>query len=187
MSGAAVQARAPKPPPSSCEALASLSMPNVKIVSAEAVAAGDFSPGAPLPTIKVPAFCRVSATLTPSADSDIQIELWLPTAWNGKYLANGIGGWGGAIPYPGLISALQRGYATSGTDTGHRGNMGAAEFALDHPEKVKDFAFRAIHEMTVQSKSIIKSFYGRPDRLAYFSGCSAGGKQSRQDKSATGT
>ncbi len=174
---AVAQAQAPKSAPSSCEALAGLTLPNVKIVSAVAIAAGEFSPGAPMPPTKVPAFCRVSATLTPSPDSDIQIELWLPTVWNGKYLANGIGGWGGAIPYPGLMSALLRGYATSGTDTGHRGNMGAADFALDHPEKVKDFAWRAIHEMTVQSKSIIKDYYGKPDRLAYFSGCSAGGKQ----------
>jgi feruloyl esterase len=177
MTASAAQAQAPKTSPSSCESLAGLALPNVKIVSAVAIAAGEFSPGAPLPPTKVPAFCRVSATLTPSPDSDIQIELWLPTAWNGKYLANGVGGWGGAIPYPGLMSALQRGYATSGTDTGHRGNMGAADFALDHPEKVKDFAWRAIHEMTVQSKSIIKDYYGKPDRLAYFSGCSAGGKQ----------
>jgi feruloyl esterase len=46
---------------------------------------------------------------------------------------------------------------------------------------VKDFAWRAIHEMTVQSKSIIKDYYGKPDRLAYFSGCSAGGKQGLMD------
>jgi feruloyl esterase len=164
-------------PSFSCEALAGLRLPHVKILSAQAVAAGEFSPGAPLPPTKVPAFCRVSASLTPSPDSDIQIELWLPTAWNGKYLANGIGGWGGAIPYPGLMMALQRGYATSGTDTGHRGNMGAADFALGHPEKVKDFAWRAIHDMTVQSKSIIKAYYGNPSHLSYFSGCSAGGKQ----------
>jgi feruloyl esterase len=177
MSAATVQAQAPKSPHSSCEALADLRLPNVKILSAQAVSAGEFSPGAPLPPTKVPAFCRVTASLTPSPDSDIQIELWLPTAWNGKYLANGVGGWGGAIPYPGLIVALQRGYATSGTDTGHRGNMGAADFALDHPEKVKDFAWRAIHEMTVQSKSLIKTYYGNSSHLAYFDGCSAGGKQ----------
>jgi feruloyl esterase len=152
-------------------------LPNAKILSAQAVAAGEFSPGAPFPPSQVPAFCRVSASLTPSPDSDIQIELWLPDAWNGKYLANGVGGWGGAIPYPALIGALKRGYATSGTDTGHRGGMGAAEFALSHPEKVKDFAWRAIHEMTLQSKSLIKTYYGDPSRLSYFSGCSAGGKQ----------
>lgn len=180
MSATIAQAREPDhtlTQPSSCEALAGLSLPNVKIASVQAIASGEFSPGAPLPPSKVPAFCRITAALTPSSDSAIEMELWLPSAWNGKYLANGIGGWGGTIPYPGLLTALQRGYATSGTDTGHRGNMGTADFALNHPEKVKDFAWRAIHEMTVQSKSIIKAYYGKADRLAYFSGCSAGGKQ----------
>jgi feruloyl esterase len=31
-------------------------------------------------------------------------------------------------------------------------------FTLGHPEKVIDFAYRAMHEMTVQSKSLIKAF-----------------------------
>jgi feruloyl esterase len=177
MSAAAAQAQAPEALHASCEALAALTLPNGKILSAQSVAAGEFSPDSSLPPSTVPAFCRVSASLTPSSDSDIRIELWLPKSWNGKYLANGVGGWGGAIPYPGLLAALQRGYATSGTDTGHRGTMGAADFALDHPEKIKDFAWRAIHEMTVQSKSIIKAYYGNAGRLSYFSGCSAGGKQ----------
>jgi feruloyl esterase len=161
----------------SCDALAKASVPNVTILSAEPVAAGPFSPGAPVPKSEVPAFCRVSASLAPSADSDIRIEVWLPDDWNGKYLANGVGGWGGAIPYPGLVDALKRGYATSGTDTGHRGGMGDADFALGHPEKVKDFAWRAVHEMTVQSKAFIAAYYGNATRRSYFSGCSGGGRQ----------
>ena len=46
----------------------------------------------------VPAFCRVAATLNPSSDSDIKIEVWMPaTGWNGKFQAVGNGGWAGAI------------------------------------------------------------------------------------------
>ena len=71
---------------------------------------------------QLPAFCRVAATLTPSADSDIKIEVWLPAvAWNGKFQAVGNGGW--AISYGALASALQEGYATASTDTGHVGGM----------------------------------------------------------------
>jgi feruloyl esterase len=175
MSGAHAQAQGTAH--GSCEELAKTVLPNTKIESATHIAAGTFSPAPQLPPGEVPGFCRVSASLTPSADSDIRIELWLPDAWNGKYLANGIGGWGGAIPYPGLLDALHRGYATSGTDTGHRGNMGAADFALGHPEKVKDFAWRAVHEMTVQSKALIAAYYGSASRRSYFSGCSNGGRQ----------
>jgi feruloyl esterase len=161
-----------------CADLAKTTPPaTTKILSATAIAAGTFSPSPQLPPSQVAGFCRVTASLSPSADSDIQIELWLPDAWNGKYLANGIGGWGGAIAYPGLLDALHRGYATSATDTGHRGNMGAADFALGHPEKVKDFAWRAVHEMTVQSKALINAYYGSASRRSYFSGCSNGGRQ----------
>jgi feruloyl esterase len=168
---------AQSPAHGSCAELAKAVLPNTKIVSATAIAAGTFSPSPELPPSEVPGFCRVSASLSPSADSDIQIEVWLPDAWNGKYLANGIGGWGGAMAYPGLLDALHRGYATSATDTGHRGNMGAADFALGHPEKLKDFAWRAVHEMSVQSKALINAYYGSASRRSYFSGCSNGGRQ----------
>src|SRR5580765_8549062 len=67
----------------SCESLASLSLPNTMITQAQSVAAGD-----------LPASCRVSATLTPSSDSNIKIEVWLPASgWNGKFEAVGNGGW----------------------------------------------------------------------------------------------
>src|SRR5438552_12843834 len=74
-----------------------------------------------------------------------------------------------------MATAVQEGYATSSTDTGHKG--GDATFAPGHPEKVVDFAYRAIHEMTVKSKSLIQAHYGRAPRLSYFNGCSTGGRQ----------
>src|SRR5262249_57038266 len=71
--------------------------------------------------------------------------------------------------------ALQQGYATASTDTGHKGNN--AQFAVDHPEKVTDFAYRSVHEMTVKAKLLIAAFYGRGPRLSYWNGCSTGGRQ----------
>ncbi len=61
------------------------------------------------------------------------------------------------------------------TDTGHSGGSGS--FALGHPEKLTDFAYRAVHEMAVKSKLVIAAYYGRPARLSYWNGCSSGGKQ----------
>jgi len=114
--------------------------------------------------------------LTPSPDSHIEMEVWLPAAgWNGKFQAVGNGGWAGTISYPAMAAALSEGYATSSNDTGHKG--GNALFAIGHPEKLVDFAHRAVHEMTVQSKSIIASYYGRAPRLSYWNGCSTGGRQ----------
>lgn len=163
----------------SCESLTSLSLPQAEITSAQSVAAGDFAPpsgASPAQPIHVPAFCRVAATLTPSADSDIKIEVWMPpSGWNGKFMAVGNGGWSGAISYGALASAVTRGYASASTDTGHAG--GSAEFAFGHPEKLIDFAYRSEHEMTVKAKAMIAAFYGTGPKLSYWNGCSSGGKQ----------
>jgi feruloyl esterase len=124
----------------------------------------------------LPAHCRVAVVLKPSADSHIEMEVWLPAEnWNGKFQAVGNGGWAGVISYPAMASALQEGYATASNDTGHKG--GNALFAIGHPEKLVDFAYRAVHEMTVQSKAIVSSYYSRPPRLSYWNGCSTGGRQ----------
>jgi feruloyl esterase len=151
------------------------------------VPAGSFTPppivGPPPPIgaeptnwSNLPAFCRVAATLKPSADSDIRIEVWLPVSgWNGKYEAVGNGGWAGVISYPEMNRAIHAGYATSSTDTGHQGATGS--FALGHPEKVLDYAYRSEHEMTVKAKAIIQAFYGAAPRYSYWNGCSTGGKQ----------
>ena len=173
----------------SCESLASLSLPDATITKAELVAAGSFTPPPPVgppppigaePTdwAHLPAFCRVTATLKPTSDSDIRIEVWLPTSgWNGKYEAVGNGGWAGTISYPELNRALRDGYATSSTDTGHEGGAPDGSFALGHPEKVVDYAYRSEHEMTVKAKAIIAAFYGKPPHFSYWNGCSTGGKQ----------
>src|SRR4051812_2943312 len=114
----------------SCEKLANLALPNSNITAAQPVAAGEFKPsaGPAAPFQNLPAFCRVTATLTPSKDSDIKIEVWLPASgWNGKFQAVGNGGWSGAVGQGALAGALRRGYAAASTDTGHSG--GSASFA----------------------------------------------------------
>jgi feruloyl esterase len=172
----------------SCESVTTLSRPNTKVTSAVEVAAGAFAPpgaqarggGPGAAFASLPAFCRITATLTPSSDSDIKIEVWLPvTGWNGKYQAVGNGAWQGSIGYAAMAAALQRGYATSSTDTGHVG--GSASFGMGHPEKVIDFAYRSEHEMAVTSKAVINAFYGSAPKFSYWNGCSAGGRQAMKE------
>jgi feruloyl esterase len=159
-----------------CESLSSLSLPNVTILMATPVAAGAFTApgrgGAIQQFSGLPAFCRVQASLKPTSDSDIRMELWLPLdspgggGWNGKFRGTGNGGLGGgtgANPNQ-LAAGVRAGYATAGHNTGHEGD---SSFALDHPEKIKDFGYRSTHEMTVASKALIKAFYGRDARLSY--------------------
>jgi feruloyl esterase len=160
-----------------------LSLPNGKVTAATEVAPGAFTPPGAQPGVasprvfaSLPSFCRVAATLTPSTDSDIKIEVWLPVSgWNGKLQAVGNGGWTGSIPYPAMANAVAAGYATAGTDTGHVGNTAA--FALGHPEKLVDFAYRAVHEMTLKAKAVIDAFYGAAPTLSMWNGCSQGGRQ----------
>ena len=163
-----------------CDKLTALVVPAATITLAQTVPAGTFTPpgakGEGAPFAELPAFCRVAATLKPSSDSDIKIEVWMPqTGWNGKYMAVGNGAFNGNIAYPALRAAVARGYAASSTDTGHSG--GGARWALGHPEKVVDYGWRAVHEMTTASKRSIASHYERGPSLAYWNGCSAGGRQ----------
>ena len=97
--------------------------------------------------------------------------------WNGKFLGVGNGGWAGNISYPAMAEALGRGYAVASTDTGHSGNGGDASFALGHPEKLIDFGYRAVHEMTAAAKAFVSAFYDAAPRFSYWNGCSTGGKQ----------
>jgi feruloyl esterase len=162
-----------------------LTLPAGAVSSARLVPSGSFSlpgsgsnPGTPpnAAFASLPAFCRVTASLRPSNDSDITIEVWLPASgWNGKLQSVGNGAWAGVIGYPALASALAQGYAAAATDTGHVGNNGA--FALGHPEKLVDYGYRAVHEMTVASKTILAAFYGEAARRSYWNGCSTGGRQ----------
>jgi len=149
-----------------CEQLKSVALPNVTIVAAEHVKAES----------AVPAHCRISAVLTPSSDSHIEIEVWLPAdGWNGKLEVVGNGGWAGVISTPAMAAALREGYATASTDTGHKG--GSASFAVGHPEKLVDFGYRSMHELTATAKALVTKFYQRPARLSYYNGCSTGGRQ----------
>ena len=164
--------------PPACAALKTLSVPTVTITAAEFVAAGSAAPGRGRGAASepLPAYCRVAATLTPSPDSHIEMELWLPAeGWNGKFLALGNGAWAGNISLDAMAAPLRRGYATASNDTGHKG--GSASFAVGHPEKLVDFAYRSMHEMAVPSKAIIRAFYGRTPQLSYYQGCSTGGRQ----------
>ena len=183
-----------------CESLASLAFPDAAITTAQPVAAGAFTApagggrGGATQFGDLPAFCRVAATLKPSNDSDTKIEVWLPAAsaegsgeprrssdersrasgWNGKFLAVGNGGWNGNIDRNALATGLRRGYATASTDTGHEGGGGPW---MQRPEKLIDFGYRAVHEMTVKARAIVNAYYENTARLSFFQGCSAGGRQ----------
>ena len=167
-----------------CDKLTSLTLPGTTITLAQPVVAGAFTaptpPPMPVPNSynRMPAFCRVAATISPVAGSTIKMEVWLPVeGWNGKFVGVGNGGFSGEIWYFAMAEPLIRGYAVAGTDTGHEGDGASAAFGIGQPEKLIDFGWRAVHEMTVQSKAIAAAHYGRGARYSYWLGCSSGGRQ----------
>jgi len=173
----APEAQSVAPSAAACAALTKVSLPQVTVTSAAVVAAGAMPPppargggpgpaGAANPLADLPAVCRVAATLRPSADSDIRMELWLPATWNGKFKGTGNGGLGGGTGanVNALAAGVRRGYATAGHNTGHEGD---SSYALEHPERIKDFGYRATHEMTVTSKALIRAYYGKPPSASY--------------------
>lgn len=154
---------------------------NTTVDTATVVPAGPFlRPGATTPTT-VPAFCRVAGTSRPTADSEIHFEVWMPAKdWNGKLDHGGNGGYGGSLNTPAgfMLNGLLRGYATTGTDMGHSATATpGASFALGHPEKLVDWAWRANHVTSVAAKLIVRAFYGASPFLSYFTGCSDGGHE----------
>jgi len=185
---------------SPCTNLGSLQLKDTMITSATDNTSGVFGPPGPGQITGLPAFCRVAATLTPTSDSSIKIEIWLPeTTWNGRFLGTGGGGFQGIISFAALANGIKAGFASTNSDLGTGssgcsplycgsdgitnplatlfGNPGVATTGLfGHPERIKDFGFRAIHLMTVRGKEIAKAFYGQHADRAYFAGCSTGGQ-----------
>ena len=186
-------AAAPAPASGACQRLAAQALSNTTITLATEVAAGAFTQPAGGDGngggggrrnndvfAKLPAFCRVAGVIKPSSDSDIKFEVWMPLAgWNRRFQGVGNGGFAGTINYGSLAGALAAGYAAGSTDTGHgpEGGMAAANWALGHPERIKDFGYRAVHEMTVKSKALTTAFYSAKPAYSYWVGCSEGGRQ----------
>src|SRR5579883_586628 len=161
-----------------CENLAALKMTDASVRAATAVGPGPFATPDGRKVEVSAAFCRVSITLKPSPDSDIQVEVWMPASgWNGKFQGVGNGGFAGTIGFPELGYAVSHGYAAAATDTGHSGRATDAQWALHHPEKVIDLGYRAIHETAETAKAVIKTFYGESPKHSYFNSCSTGGRQ----------
>jgi feruloyl esterase len=175
-------ASAPAMAAAPCEDLAKFQAPNVTITSATMVDnLAAVASTVAKSKLEAP-FCRVSGFLTPTSDSHIGFEVWLPSAerWNNKLQAVGNGGFYGFLNHRAMLPALNRRYATMTTDLGHVNAPGASEdatWALGHPEKVIDYKFRGGHLSALVAKQIIAAYYGAAPRHAYYAACSAGAIQ----------
>ena len=166
---------------SACQDLARLSLPRDTITLAVPVTSGTFTDDTRFDhQTKIykdlPAFCRVRGVSRPTPDSEIGFEVWLPLAgWDRRLHMVGNGAYSSNIYYAQMSERLRAGDLAVATDTGHRGADLA--FGDGHPEKIRDFAGRSVHESAVAAKAIAKQFYGVAPSFSYFSGCSTGGYQ----------
>jgi pimeloyl-ACP methyl ester carboxylesterase len=166
-----------------CAAVTQMKLGHVTITAARVVPAG--AANAPASAEGIPAakadYCRIQATSRPTADSEIRFEVWIPSsgAWNGKFEQVGNGGFAGVIPYRSMAYILSLGYAVAGTDDGHQTTSDStdASWALNHPEKIKDYGWRAIDETSVAAKKIVQGLKSAAPAKSYFVGCSDGGRE----------
>lgn len=156
-------------PSLSCDALATLELPDVLRLSAQLIAAE----GA------VPAHCRVDGMIDP----EIVFQVNLPASWNGRFYMVGNGGHAGQQPNDaGQVAnrnaALARHFVMAATDTGHNATQEpGASFVMSNPQKAVDYAYRAVHVTAVTAKQIANHFYGQPVAYSYWNSCSNGGRQ----------
>jgi tannase/feruloyl esterase len=158
---------------STCSQLANLQRPNTTITAAQTIPAGTYQAQTGLPE-----FCRVAGFATPTSDSHIDFEVWIPeSGWNLKYAQVGCGGYCGSISYSSMAEPLRRGYAVAATDDGHEAVGFDTSWVVGHPEKVIDFGYRSLKETTDVAKDIIMAFESSGARRSYFLGCSDGGRE----------
>jgi len=161
-----------------CSDLKNLKLENTEITLAEAVTSGTLAIPNESPMSGLPHMCRVAGVLRPTSDSEIRFEVWMPEqGWNGRFLGVGNGGFAGSIGYRQFVAYLQRGFAVAGSDAGHQAEAEDASWAFGHPEKIKDFGWRAVHLTTERGKQFVAAFYSKPQDHAYFDSCSDGGRE----------
>lgn len=148
-----------------CAALTGKTIAGASVTQAVAVAAS----GA------LPVYCKVDATIAPQ----LNLELRLPQQWNGKLYYGGGGGYNGAIPglSGGNLTALQQGYATVNSDSGHQGNGLSADFALDDPYAANLFGSLSVPTVMSSAREMLQAAYGKAPDRSYFEGCSNGGRE----------
>ena len=121
-------------------------------------------------------YCKVTGTIT----RDIHFEVRLPLAgWTQRFLQTGCGGLCGNLEIhtdnaEGCTPVTDGSIVLASDDMGHHGMGGA--WGANADQRI-DFAYRGNHVTALAAKALIKAFYGRPQRYAYFSGCSDGGRE----------
>lgn len=160
-------------------AIDTVKIAGVTIQSAEAIAAGTFTPPrAAAPLKQATGFCRLQASVSSAPQSLINFEVWIPENWNAKIVATGNGGYSNALSYPDMAYAISQGYAAVGGDTGHQTpTPDDLLWGVDNPQRILDWGSQSVHETIGPARGMVEQLAGRPPTRAYYYGCSTGGHQ----------
>jgi feruloyl esterase len=158
-------ARAPK---AACRDLRSTTTYDFSIDDAATVPAND----------PVPEFCHVQGLILP----EVRFEVSLPRSWNGRLYMFGNGGFAGeSMTAGGRVvrreAALAKGFAVVSTNTGHDAAREPGASFATNPQKLIDYAYRAVHVSALTAKQLVRAYYGIAPERSYFDGCSTGGRQ----------
>ncbi|KAK3670568.1 hypothetical protein LTR78_009536 [Recurvomyces mirabilis] len=135
----------------------------------------------PVSPAKLPQLCAVHIQVASSRSSHFGFGLYLPQSWNERFLAVGNGGFAGGINWLDMAAGAHYGFATISTDTGHNSTSGDITWALDEPERVIDWGYRAMHGSVELAKQVVEQYYDCKPKYNYYSGCSTGGRQGIRD------
>ena len=140
-------------------------------------------------TPAAPEYCKVLGRIAPIDPKapDINFQVNLPVAWNGRSVQYGGGGFNGvlinalglvpAAPYD-KPSPLARGFVTVGTDSGHQNEAGKPPqtFALND-EALVNFSHASYKKVRDVSVELMRRAYGKAPEKLYFVGSSEGGRE----------
>jgi hypothetical protein len=175
--------------PCALSSFSTLSLPSISVTTITAFLISNYSAPASVDTfsnhypedVSNLNVCQVNITYThPGQNDSINVFVWLPTNWNGRFLGLGGGGWN-AGSLDALAWPASKGYVSATTDGGHAfGDSNA--WALKSKGNVdwtllQDFASIALDDTATIAKAVAKQAYGSAPKKSYFSGCSTGGRQ----------
>ncbi|KAI0470234.1 feruloyl esterase B precursor [Xylaria cf. heliscus] len=169
--------------------LGTLKSPEATVMYATKISAGgssfDPSPEYPVNVTNLPELCAIKLNVKSSDTTSYNIGILLPGKdhWNGRLMTTGNGGFGGGINYPDMGEYTHYGFATVSTDTGHLSDIEDSAWALNNPERIIDWSYRALHGSVNLAKQIVSTYYSDDKsttasiKQSYYTGCATGGRQ----------
>lgn len=131
--------------------------------------------------------CQVRGVIRPVDPTapDISFAVNLPTAWNGKAIHFGGGGFNGRLidgteqirfGPPDKPAPLALGYATFGDDSGHQSSSITDGSFATHDEALANYGGLALKKTHDVAMRLVQARYGKAPQQAYFLGTSTGGR-----------